>query len=91
MRDSEAQQLIGQRLRALRLDQFAGNPASFGSLVVVTGGNPKALEIALGLIKHGRRTLPQIVGDLAAARDALFDDLSAHAWLLLDELARRGA
>jgi tetratricopeptide (TPR) repeat protein len=89
MSEDEAKQLIAQRLRALRLDRFAGDLAAFEPLITVTGGNPKALEIALGLLKHGRRSLPQIVDDLAAARDALFDDLFAHAWSLLDEPAQR--
>jgi tetratricopeptide (TPR) repeat protein len=89
MSEREAQQLIVQRLRALRLDHFIGDLASFEPLIAVTGGNPKALEIALGLIKYSHRALPQIVDDLAAGRDALFDDLFAHAWSLLDEPARR--
>jgi tetratricopeptide (TPR) repeat protein len=88
MSGSEAQQLINQRLRALRLDRFGGDLASFEPLIAVTGGNPKALEITLGLIKYSHRPLPQIVDNLAAARDALFDDLFAHAWSLLDEPAR---
>jgi tetratricopeptide (TPR) repeat protein len=89
MSEREAQQLIVQRLRALQLDRFAGDLASFEPLIAVTGGNPKALEIALGLIKYSHRALPQIVDDLAAAHHPLFDDLFAHAWSLLDEPARR--
>jgi tetratricopeptide (TPR) repeat protein len=84
----EAQKLINQRLRMLQLDKLMRNPADFEALVIVTGGNPKALEMTLGLIKYGHRTLQQIVDDLIAARDVLFDDLFAHAWSLLDKRTR---
>src|SRR5207247_10831186 len=80
---------IGQRLRALQLDKLVKKPAEFEPLVAVTGGNPKAIEIALGLVKHERRPLQQVVDDLYAARGELFDDLFARAWSLLDEAARR--
>jgi tetratricopeptide (TPR) repeat protein len=89
MSEREAQQLIVQRLRALQLHKFIDDRTSFEPLIAVTGGNPKALEIALGLIKYSHRALPQIVDDLAAAHHPLFDDLFAHAWSLLDEQAHR--
>lgn len=87
MTDSEAGELIAQRLRALGLP--AVPLADLAPLVAVTGGNPKALAIALGLVKYERRTLQQVVDDLYAARGDLFDDLFARAWGLLDEAARR--
>jgi tetratricopeptide (TPR) repeat protein len=89
MGETEAQIFIGQRLRALQLDKLVKNPAEFEPLVAVTGGNPKAIEIALGLVKHERRPLQQVVDDLYAARGELFDDLFTRAWALLDEAARR--
>jgi tetratricopeptide (TPR) repeat protein len=89
MRPDEANELITQRLRVLRLDKVTGTVAQFDPLIAVTGGNPKAIEIALGLIKHERRTTQQVVDDLAAARGTLFDDLFVRAWALLDEAARR--
>lgn len=85
--DAEAAELIGQRLRALGLR--APDDAALAPLVAVTGGNPKALSIALGLVKHERRTLQQVVDDLHHARGGLFDDLFTRAWGLLDEAARR--
>ncbi len=89
MTEAEAQALIAQRLRMLQLDKKVTAPAEFEPLVAVTGGNPKAIEIALGLVKHERRPLQQVVDDLYAARGELFDDLFARAWSLLDEAARR--
>jgi len=88
MRDDEAQEFIGQRLRVLRIEKLVSDQAQLEPLVVATGGNPKAIEIALGLIKHERRPLPQVVDDLYAARGELFDDLFTRAWSLLDEAAR---
>ncbi|MBK9945492.1 MAG: hypothetical protein IPP13_28210 [Kouleothrix sp.] len=89
MTEAEAQALIVQRLRMLQLDNKVKEPTEFEPLVTVTGGNPKAIEIALGLVKHERRPLQQVVDDLYAARGELFDDLFTRAWSLLDEAARR--
>ncbi len=90
MSDAEAQTLIAQRLQALQLSKIAGGDlAHFEPLITVTGGNPKAIEMTLGLVKHERRPLQQVVDDLYAARGNLFDDLFARAWALLDEAARR--
>jgi hypothetical protein len=89
MSEREAQLLINQRLRLLQLDKLGKNAVEFEPLVVVTGGNPKAIEMALGLVKHERRPLQHVVDDLHAARGELFDDLFTHAWALLDEAVRR--
>ncbi|RRR77469.1 MAG: hypothetical protein EI684_01455 [Candidatus Viridilinea halotolerans] len=87
MTDDEAQALLAQRLHALGLP--VATASDLAPLVAVTGGNPKALAIALGLVKYARRTLPQVVDDLHAARSDLFADLFSRAWELLDDAARR--
>jgi tetratricopeptide (TPR) repeat protein len=52
------------------------------------GGNPKAIEVALGLVQ--KRGLTAVVTDLQAARaERLFDDLFARSWVLLDGAAQR--
>jgi len=89
MSEAEAQALIAHRLRLLQLTHRAGDPAEFDPLITITGGNPKAIGIALGLVKHERRPLQEVVDDLYAARGELFDDLFARSWALLDEAARR--
>ncbi|KPV52312.1 hypothetical protein SE17_16270 [Kouleothrix aurantiaca] len=88
MSGEEAQALVIQRLRVLRLSPFASAQIHLEALLAATGGNPKAIEIALGLVKYERRTLQEVVDDLYAARGDLFDDLFARAWALLDEAAR---
>jgi hypothetical protein len=57
MSETESQTLIYQRLRVLQLDKLVKNSADFEPLIAVTGGSPKAIEIALGVVKHERRSL----------------------------------
>ena len=89
MREAEVRTLIEQRLRQMRIEKLVGSLEQLEPLITATGGNPKAIEITLGLVKHERRPLRQVVDDLYAARGDLFDDLFARAWSLLDEAARR--
>ncbi|MDP9313261.1 MAG: NB-ARC domain-containing protein [Chloroflexota bacterium] len=89
MSEHEAEVLINQRLRALRLNVPTDSASLFAPLIAATGGNPKALEIALGLIKHEHRIMQQVVDDLYVARGDLFDDLFNRSWRLLDEMSRR--
>lgn len=89
MTDTEAWALVGERLRVLRMERLVHDVSELAPLVATTGGNPKAIEITLGLAKYERRPLQQIVDDLYSARGDLFDDLFTRAWSLLDEAARR--
>jgi hypothetical protein len=88
MREDEALEFVGQRLRFLKIERLVSDQAQLEPLLMATGGNPKAIEIALGLVKHERRPLQQVVDDLYAARGELFEDLFTRAWALLDEAAR---
>jgi tetratricopeptide (TPR) repeat protein len=89
MTDTEARLLIDERLRMLKIEKLVEDRAQLEPLITATGGNPKAIELALGLIKYERRSLPQVIDTLHAARGELFDDLFGRAWSLLDETARR--
>src|SRR6266498_2467107 len=89
MSDAEALIFIEQRLRFLRIDKLVSDPGYLDSLVAVTRGNPKAIEMVLGLVKYEHRPLQQVVDDLFAARGELFDDLFTRAWTLLDDAAQR--
>jgi hypothetical protein len=88
MSDAEAGELIGTRLHLLRMERLAADPAAFAPLVAATGGNPKAIEIALGCLKYEHRPFATVLDDLYAARGELFDDLFSRCWSLLDEPAR---
>jgi hypothetical protein len=89
--DFEARALITQRLHLLGMDGLVPDPGLLAPLVGATGGNPLAIEMALGCIKYGQQPLPQVLDDLAAARGVtdLFDDLFQRSWALLGEPARR--
>jgi tetratricopeptide (TPR) repeat protein len=89
MTEAEAQELIHPRLRALGIDIRMSKPSELAPLMAATGGNPKAIELTLGLLKYGGRSFPQLINDLRGARGDLFDDLFARCWALLDEAARR--
>ena len=89
MSEAEAQTFIQQRLRLLKMEAPTRDPGQLTALMQITGGNPKAIEISLGLIKQERRPLQQIIDDLYVARGDLFEDLFVRAWRLLDETTQR--
>ena len=89
MTEDEARELVVERLRVLKIEKLVGDLNQLESLLAATGGNPKAIEMTMGLLKYERRPLQQVVDDLYAARGELFDDLFARAWALLDEAAQR--
>jgi tetratricopeptide (TPR) repeat protein len=89
MSESEAMTLVEERLRVLRIDRMVSSVAQLEPLQAATGGNPKAIEIALGLIKYARKPLHHVLDELYSARGELFDDLFARSWELLDEATRR--
>ena len=89
MTEDEARELIAERVKVLKIEKLVGDLTQLEPLLAATGGNPKAIEMMMGLLKYERRPLQEVVDDLYAARGALFDDLFARAWALLDEGARR--
>lgn len=89
MDTGEAQEMICYRLQILRIEHVVADLGQLAPLIYATGGNPKAMELALGCIKYDYRSLQQVIDDLHAARGELFDDLFARCWSLLDEAARR--
>lgn len=89
MSESECAEFIRHRAQVLRLDRLMTGHDDFAPLLEVTGGNPKAIDMALGCLKYERRTLTEVVDDLYSARGDLFNDLFQRSWALLDEAARR--
>src|SRR5262249_28402730 len=60
-------------------------------LVRVTGGNPKAIGIALGYIKRGRLSLNEVIEHLHVASKTVnnvFDDLFARVWDVMTQDAQ---
>ncbi|MFZ6031138.1 MAG: NB-ARC domain-containing protein [Chloroflexota bacterium] len=89
MSQVEAGEFIQNQLRFLRMDQLVTTPAELEPICEVTGGNPKAIMIALGYLKHGQRPLAEVIDEIYAGRGDLFEDLFSRTWMLLDEAARR--
>src|SRR5512139_302402 len=89
MSKEEANEFMLHQLRFLRLEDLISDPAELAPLSEVTGGNPKAIMLALGYLKHSQRPLDDIVNEIYAGRGNLFDDLFTRAWQLLDDSARR--
>lgn len=76
-----------QRINLPHRNQDAG----WLSLVRVTDGNPKAIEMALGYLKHGVLNLDALVNALHTASQSvgrIFDDLFQRSWETLSEDAR---
>jgi tetratricopeptide (TPR) repeat protein len=89
MSRQEANEFLIHQLRFLRIENLVADTAMLEPLCEVTGGNPKAIMLALGYLKYSQRSLDDVVNEIYAGRGNLFDDLFAHAWQLLDENARR--
>lgn len=83
MEDHEAKELILSRTQMLGLDNLFSNFTHFEPLLEATGGNPKAIELSLGLIKYQHKPLDEIVNELYDARGELFEYLFARCWQLL--------
>ncbi len=70
MDQAEARQLIAERLRALKIERLVGGSRAARPADPRHRREPKAIELAIGLIKYERRPLPQVIDDLRTARAA---------------------
>lgn len=89
MSEAESLEFVEQRLQVLHMNHLADSLKQFAPIIEVTGGNPKAIEMAMGCLKYERRPLQEVVDDLYEARGEMFSDLFQRSWALLDEGARR--
>lgn len=84
----ESQALIAERIAQSPLRHLPGAAAQLSPLAEVTGGNPKAIELAVSLAQ--RRSLDEILASLQNARNhELFADLFDQAWAQIDTAAQR--
>lgn len=84
MSEGEALQLVRQHAKQIGVDISISDGDALRELVRVTGGNPKAITIAMGFLREGQ-PLQVILDDLHNARGEVFDDLFPRAWSLLQE------
>lgn len=84
---TEAEQVIDQRARQLKL-KHAGSAAERHRFITLTGGNPKAIEMVLGYVRHTGQPLAQVLDRLHTGHDVLFDDLFAQSRAVLSPPAQ---
>jgi hypothetical protein len=87
--NDEAEKFVEHRLHHLRINHIAHDHTQIRQLIEVTGGNPKAMQMALGNLKFAHHTLQQVIDDLRFAHGEIFAQLFENNWSLLDEAARR--
>lgn len=87
MNEKEAEALIASRAPGSRLRRSMASLDQLIPIAQAAGGNPKAIELALGLVQQ--RPRDAVLADLTGARLDLFDELFARAWALLDSYAQR--
>ncbi len=84
----ESRELVAAWVERSPLRRMPDAVSQLLPIAVAAGGNPKATELALGLVQ--RRSLDDVLTGLMTAKfDTLFDELFARAWTLLDAAARR--
>lgn len=88
MTSAEVYKLVQQRLRMIGFGSMSYDLDDIAALMHVTRGNPKAIAMALGLMKEEGLTLIDAAASLAAHED-VFDDLFVRFWGMLDGAARR--
>ncbi|MGE5775907.1 MAG: NB-ARC domain-containing protein [Chloroflexota bacterium] len=89
MSKTECDEFMRNQLHFLRMEALVENPAELAPICEITGGNPKAIMLALGYLKHGQHPLKEVIDEIYTGRGDLFDDLFMRAWQLLDETARQ--
>ncbi len=89
LEDPAALELIRNYAQSLGLNSLeTASEDTLLPLVRVTGGNPKAIGIALGYIKRGRLSLNEVIEHLHVASKTVnnvFDDLFSRVWNVMTE------
>ena len=92
LEDPTALELIRSHAQSLGLQLLeTASEDTLLPLVRVTGGNPKAIGIALGYIKRGRLSLNEVIEHLHVASktvNSVFDDLFARVWDVMTQDAQ---
>lgn len=88
MEVDEALALITERVAHSPLRQVRGAAMQLAPLAEITGGNPKAIELAVSLAQRSR--LDEVLASIQnASHHDLFADLFGQAWGQLDAAAQR--
>ncbi|MBV6472199.1 MAG: hypothetical protein JPMHGGIA_00454 [Saprospiraceae bacterium] len=84
MTPDEARSLIQNKMSDLGISNKKNKIEDFDPLVRTCEGNPKAIEMALGIIKHRGKTQQEAIEELTSIKGDFFKDLFRRAWDLLD-------
>jgi tetratricopeptide (TPR) repeat protein len=84
--EDEAADFVNQTARGRELADLA--PADTDELVESTGGNPLAIELALGLVARSGLSLDSVLNIMAEDPSVVLDRLFAKAWASLTPGAR---
>jgi LuxR family glucitol operon transcriptional activator len=92
LEDPKALELICNYAQSLELESLeTASEDTLLDLVRVTGGNPKAIGMALGYIKRGKLSLSEVIEYLHIASkpvNTVFDDLFVWIWDVMTENAQ---
>lgn len=88
MTEEETRHFVEYQIARLGLEKLVKSIDVLAPLLRITQGNPKAIELGLGIVKRQGRPLDQVVADLSTAKPP-FDAFCSTAWDLLDVKARR--
>jgi tetratricopeptide (TPR) repeat protein len=78
--ESEAEEFIASYAESLNLPDYSDMQSQKEELMRISGGNPKALMMMLGYIKHKNLSLTDALDEVRAAKGDLFDDLFHNCW-----------
>jgi hypothetical protein len=84
MTTEEAHTFIFNKMDDLQISHKKNKIEDFDPLVKTCEGNPKAIEMALGIIKYHRKNLQEALDELTSIKGDFFKDLFKRAWDLLD-------
>ena len=92
LENPQAVELIRSHAQSLGLDSVVvADEKVLLRLVEVTGGNPKAMSMALGFLKRGKLSLKEVIERLSVASrtvDGVFDNLFGWSWDVMTEDAK---
>lgn len=78
--DQEAGEFITHYAGSLNLPDSAEMQSNKDELMHISGGNPKAIMMMLGYIKHKQLSLAAALDEVKRAKGDLFDDLFNNCW-----------
>ncbi len=80
MSEDEAKVFVQQRCKPNSIATVFREEKYLSQFLKATGGNAKAIEVALGYLRHDGRAVEEVIDELLDGRGELFDMLFARSW-----------